>query len=64
MILCVGTSGLKMKRCVEQVCKVLLLHEAELNELDREGGDGDCGATFKRWALGACACVCVCVCVS
>ena len=44
-----------MKLCIEQVCGTFLQHEEELNELDREGGDGDCGATFKRWALGWCS---------
>lgn len=46
--------GLKMKQCVEEVCSTLLSHEEELNELDRGGGDGDCGTTFKQWALGMC----------
>lgn len=41
-----------MKQCVEEVCSTLLSHEEELNELDRGGGDGDCGTTFKQWALG------------
>ena len=50
-----GISGLKMKQCVEEVCGTLLSHEEELNELDRGGGDGDCGTTFKQWALGRCA---------
>lgn len=44
-----------MKQCVEEVCGTLLSHEEELNELDRGGGDGDCGTTFKQWALGRCA---------
>ena len=41
-----------MKSCTEEVCKSLLANEALLNELDRGGGDGDCGTTLKSGAQG------------
>lgn len=44
--------GRILKRCVEKVCAVLVARKEELNELDRGGGDGDCGNTLKAGADG------------
>ena len=37
---------------MEKVCAVLVARKEELNELDRGGGDGDCGNTLKAGADG------------
>ncbi|XP_033119917.1 triokinase/FMN cyclase-like [Anneissia japonica] len=39
-------------RALENVCKKLITSESLLNELDRHGGDGDCGTTLKTGAQG------------
>lgn len=41
-----------IKLCLENACKNLIEKEAYLNELDRGCGDGDCGTTLKRFAIG------------
>ncbi|XP_071951208.1 triokinase/FMN cyclase-like isoform X2 [Antedon mediterranea] len=37
---------------LENICKKLIESESLLNELDRHGGDGDCGTTLKTGAQG------------
>lgn len=38
--------------CITSACKEIIAQEAKLNELDRAGGDGDCGTTHSRGANG------------
>lgn len=40
----------KVRSILDMVCTTLLQMEEELNELDREAGDGDCGSTHVRAA--------------
>lgn len=42
----------KVRSILDMVCTTLLQMEEELNELDREAGDGDCGSTHVRAAHG------------
>ena len=37
---------------VSAVCEALIAAEDTLNDLDKSGGDGDCGTTMKRGAEG------------
>ncbi|XP_043486849.1 triokinase/FMN cyclase-like [Polistes fuscatus] len=41
-----------MKLCLQNACKSVIEKEEYLNELDRGCGDGDCGTTLKRFAMG------------
>lgn len=42
----------KVRSVLDMVSTTLLQMEEELNELDREAGDGDCGSTHTRAAHG------------
>ncbi|XP_067136568.1 triokinase/FMN cyclase-like isoform X2 [Centruroides vittatus] len=35
---------------LQTACQAIISSERQLNELDKEGGDGDCGSTLKRGA--------------
>lgn len=39
--------GQSLRNCVSSLCTALIASEAELNRLDRGGGDGDCGTTLR-----------------
>ncbi|XP_015185774.1 PREDICTED: triokinase/FMN cyclase-like [Polistes dominula] len=41
-----------MTLCLQKACKSIIEIEEYLNELDRSCGDGDCGTTLKRFAMG------------
>ena len=41
-----------MRKCLSSICIALVSVEDELNQLDRGGGDGDCGSTLKTGAEG------------
>ena len=41
-----------MRKCLSSICLALISAEDELNQLDRGGGDGDCGSTLKAGAEG------------
>lgn len=44
--------GYLIKLCLQNACKSIIEKETYLNELDRTCGDGDCGTTLKRFAMG------------
>lgn len=41
-----------LKQCLQSGCKSLIEKETYINDLDRGCGDGDCGSTLKRLAIG------------
>ncbi|XP_071787139.1 triokinase/FMN cyclase-like isoform X1 [Asterias amurensis] len=43
-------SSTRLLKVVVSICESLIASEDRLNELDRSGGDGDCGSTMKRGA--------------
>ncbi|CAN7995484.1 unnamed protein product [Ixodes hexagonus] len=45
----------KFRHAIIRACDSLLLHEKELNKLDSESGDGDCGTTLATGAQGVLA---------
>uniref|UniRef100_A0A8C8A5K6 Triokinase/FMN cyclase n=1 Tax=Otus sunia TaxID=257818 RepID=A0A8C8A5K6_9STRI len=45
-----GPAAARVQRVLERVCSTLLDMQDELNQLDREAGDGDCGHTHARAA--------------
>ncbi|XP_074698234.1 triokinase/FMN cyclase isoform X2 [Strix aluco] len=45
-----GPGAARVQRVLERVCSTLLDMQDELNQLDREAGDGDCGHTHARAA--------------
>uniref|UniRef100_V9KJR4 Triokinase/FMN cyclase n=1 Tax=Callorhinchus milii TaxID=7868 RepID=V9KJR4_CALMI len=45
-----GPFAKQLKGILGEISTVLLSMEEELNQLDREGGDGDCGSTHARGA--------------
>uniref|UniRef100_A0A8D0EI75 Triokinase/FMN cyclase n=1 Tax=Strix occidentalis caurina TaxID=311401 RepID=A0A8D0EI75_STROC len=45
-----GPSAARVQQVLERVCSTLLDMQDELNQLDREAGDGDCGHTHARAA--------------
>uniref|UniRef100_A0A4W3GTG9 Triokinase/FMN cyclase n=1 Tax=Callorhinchus milii TaxID=7868 RepID=A0A4W3GTG9_CALMI len=47
-----GPFAKQLKGILGEISTVLLSMEEELNQLDREGGDGDCGSTHARGARG------------
>lgn len=48
-----------IKSCLTNACTTIIEKEADLNELDRGCGDGDCGSTLKRFAEGTHITTCV-----
>ena len=44
--------GQSLRICVSSLCTALIASEAELNRLDRGGGDGDCGTTLRAGVDG------------
>ena len=41
-----------IKTAISSACQAIIRSEVELNELDTQCGDGDCGATLKGGAEG------------
>ncbi|XP_028409889.1 triokinase/FMN cyclase-like [Dendronephthya gigantea] len=46
------SGGRKLYNCLLKIAETLEANEERLNNLDRLAGDGDCGSTLKRAAIG------------
>ena len=44
--------GKVLRRCFEDICKLLVANESRLNDLDKASGDGDTGTTLRNGATG------------
>ena len=44
--------GKLLRKCFEDICKLLVENESRLNDLDKGSGDGDTGTTLRNGAAG------------